>query len=39
LFETLKRLYKNGSINMQALQNAVAKNWITSEQMQKIVLD
>ena len=36
MFETLKRLYEEGSIGAAQLENAVAKGWITEEEMQEI---
>lgn len=36
MFETLKRLYHAGSIEGAQLENAVAKGWITQEEMQEI---
>ena len=33
MFETLKRLYHDGTIGMAQLENAVAKGWITEEEM------
>lgn len=36
MFETLKRLYRNGAIDTQALQSAVQKHWITLEQAREI---
>lgn len=36
MFETLKRLYHDGTIGMAQLENAVAKGWITEEEMQEI---
>ena len=36
MFETLKRLYHDGTIGMTQLENAVTKGWITEEEMQEI---
>lgn len=36
MFETLNRLYHDGTIGMAQLENAVAKGWITEEEMQEI---
>lgn len=36
MFETLERLYHAGSIGAEQLGNAVAKGWITQEEMQEI---
>lgn len=36
MFETLKRLYHDGAIGMAQLENAVAKGWITEEEMREI---
>lgn len=36
MFETLNRLYHAGSIEVAQLENAVAKGWITEEEMQEI---
>lgn len=36
MFETLNRLYHAGSIEVAHLENAVAKGWITEEEMQEI---
>lgn len=32
MFETLKRLYKEGSLTEQGLNNAISKGWITEQQ-------
>lgn len=37
MFETLNRLYHDGTIGMAQLENAVAKGWITEEEMQEIL--
>jgi len=37
LFETLKRLYKEGKLTEEGLNNAISKGWITEEQKQEIV--
>ena len=37
MFETLNRLYHTGSIEEAQLENAVAKGWITEEEMQEIL--
>lgn len=37
MFERLKRLYRNGEINENGLENAVKKGWITKEQMDEII--
>lgn len=37
MFETLNRLYHDGSIGIEQLENAVAKGWITEEEMQEIL--
>lgn len=37
MFETLNRLYHAGSIETEQLENAVAKGWITEEEMQEIL--
>ncbi len=36
MFETLNRLYRDKSIGIEQLENAVAKGWITEEEMQEI---
>lgn len=36
MFETLNRLYHAGSIEVAQLENAVAKGWITEEEMREI---
>lgn len=36
MFETLNRLYHAGSIEEAQLENAVAKRWITEEEMKEI---
>ena len=37
MFETLNRLYRDKSIGIEQLKNAVAKGWITEEEMQEIL--
>ena len=37
MFETLKRLYRDKSIGIEQLENAVTKEWITEEEMQEIL--
>lgn len=37
MFETIKRLYEEGKMSDQQLNNAVAKCWITEEQKQEIL--
>ena len=37
MFETLKRLYSAGAIDIKSIESAVKKSWITSEQASKIV--
>ncbi len=37
MFETLERLYSGGAIQSAQLENAVAKGWITEEEMQEIL--
>ena len=36
MFEILQRLYKEGKLTLQGLENAVAKKWITEEQKEEI---
>ncbi len=36
MFETLNRLYRDKSIGIEQLENAVAKGWITEEEMKEI---
>ena len=36
MFETLKRLYDNGKLTSDGLNNAVAKGWITQAQADEI---
>ena len=36
MFETLKRLYLEGKIDIAKLTNAVNKGWITTEQKEEI---
>ena len=37
MYERLKRLYGNGSIDKNGLEKAVTKGWITVEQKKKII--
>ena len=37
MFETLNRLYRDKSIGIEQLENAVTKEWITEEEMQEIL--
>ena len=37
MYERLKRLYRNGSIDKNGLEKAVKKGWITEEQMNEII--
>lgn len=37
MFETLMRLYIEGRLTEEKLNNAVAKGWITEEQKNKIL--
>lgn len=37
MFERLKRLYKEGKITVEDLDNAVSKGWITEEQKELII--
>jgi hypothetical protein len=37
MFETLQRLYGEGKLTLQGLENAVVKGWITEEQKQEII--
>lgn len=37
MFETLKRLYKQGKLNEQGLDKQIIKNWITTGQKQEIM--
>lgn len=37
MFETLKRLWNEGKLTEEKLNNAVAKGWITEEQRQEII--
>lgn len=37
MFEKLKRLYEADRLTETGLQNAVAKGWITAEEMQEIM--
>lgn len=36
MYKRLKRLYKEGRLTQEELQNAVIKGWITNEQLQEI---
>ena len=37
MFERLRRLYHEGKIHEEELQNAVEMGWITEEQMEQII--
>lgn len=37
MFDRLKKLYDEGRITDEGLQNAVTKGWITQEQMEIII--
>ena len=37
MFERLQRLYKEGKITVEDLNNAVLKGWITEEQKELII--
>ena len=37
MFERLKRLYNEGRLTVEALENAVRRGWITEEQKQEII--
>ena len=37
MFETLNRLYHDGSIGIEQLENAVTKGWITEEEKHEIL--
>lgn len=37
MYSTLLRLYQQGKLTMQGLNNAVALGWITQEQMEQIL--
>lgn len=37
MYKRLKKLYKEGRLTKTGLQNAVAKGWITEEEMREIV--
>ena len=37
MFETLKRLYNEGKLTSDDLQNAISFGWITQEQFEEIV--
>ena len=37
MFERLKRLYTDGKITQEGINNAVAKGWITQEQANEII--
>ena len=37
MFETLNRLYRDKSIGIEQLENAVTKGWITEEEMREIL--
>lgn len=36
MFETLNRLYHDGAIGMEQLENAAARGWITREEVREI---
>lgn len=36
MYKRLKRLYEEGRLTQEELQNAVVKGWITNEQLQEI---
>lgn len=36
MFEVLKRLYQEGRLTEQLLQNAITRKWVTEEQGQEI---
>lgn len=38
MFETLKRLWNEGKLTEEKLNNAVIKGWITEEQKQEIII-
>lgn len=37
MFERLRRLYREGRLTVEGLQNAVLKGWITAEEMDLII--
>ncbi len=37
MFETLKRLHREGKLTEQGLDNAVLKGWITAQQKNEII--
>ena len=37
MYERLKRLYQEGRLDKKGLENAVARGWITEEEMQEIL--
>ena len=37
MFETLQRLYNEGKLTLDKLENAVIKEWITEDEKQLIV--
>ena len=37
MYERLKRLYNEGRLTKEGLENAVARGWITEEQMLEII--
>lgn len=39
MFERLKRLYNEGKLDAQGIENAVAKGWITQEQADEILAE
>lgn len=38
MFETLKKLFENKRIDIENLEKAVLKGWITEEQKKEIIL-
>lgn len=36
MFERLKRLYNEGKLDAQGIENAVAKGWITADEYKEI---
>lgn len=39
MFERLKRLYNEGKLDAQGIENAVVKGWITQEQADEILAE
>ena len=39
MYERLKRLYQEGRLDEQGLENAVARGWITEEEKQEILAE